>query len=140
MKEIFKHMDQDRSGEICIDEMEYFLTEPNLKSYVDALGISAENTRMLFKLLDVNGSGKIDVDEFCDGCLRLQGEAKSMDVHTMIYQVRNFLAKWSEFTGYVEDRLSAIGAALPGGDTRASTQTFAERYYRAKRSNSRKSG
>merc|ERR1712045_520773 len=105
-------MDQDNSGEVSIDEMEFFLTEPNLKSYVDALGISAENTRMLFRLLDVDGSCKIDVDEFCDGCLRLQGEAKSVDVHTMIYQVRQFLAKWSEFTVYVEDRFQAISLLM----------------------------
>merc|ERR1712045_884904 len=106
-------MDQDNSGEVSIDEMEFFLTEPNLKSYVDALGISAENTRMLFRLLDADGSGKIDVDEFCDGCLRLQGEAKSMDVHTMIFQVQKFLTKWSEFTAYVEDRFSELD--VPAG-------------------------
>merc|ERR1719493_586173 len=52
MKEVFRQIDRDSSGEISSDEMEYFLTEPNLKSYVDALGISAENTRMLFRLLD----------------------------------------------------------------------------------------
>merc|ERR1719189_2957837 len=88
--------------------MEFFFTEPHLKEYVDALGISPENTRMLFRLLDKDGSGKIDLEEFCDGCLRLQGEAKSMDVHQMIFQVKRFLAKWSEFTGYVEDRLTDL--------------------------------
>merc|ERR1719384_2993747 len=94
--------------------MEHFLTDPNLKNYVDALGISAENTRMLFRLLDLDESGRIDMHEFCDGCLRLQGEAKSMDVHTMIFQVRRFLAKWSEFTAYVEDRFSALTAHMGG--------------------------
>merc|ERR1719330_207991 len=79
MKEVFRQIDIDGSGEISSDEMEYFLTEPNLKSYVDALGISAENTRMLFRLMDLDESGKIDMNEFCDGCLRLQGEARSMD-------------------------------------------------------------
>merc|ERR1712012_445838 len=92
--------------------MEFFLTEPDLYHYVDALVISAENTRMLFRLMDLDGSGKIDMDEFCDGCLRLQGEAKSIDVHTMIFQVRQFLAKWSEFTAYVEDRFSALNTVI----------------------------
>merc|ERR1712176_1433885 len=91
MKEIFRQIDSDRSGEISADEMKFFLTQPDLKIYVDALGINAENTRMLFRLLDVDNSGKIDLEEFCDGCLRLQGEAKSMDVHTMIFKVKKFL-------------------------------------------------
>merc|ERR1740123_950170 len=106
MRQVFKHMDQDSSGEITEDEMEFFLTEPSLKSYVEALGISADNTRMLFRLVDADLSGRIDVDEFCEGCLRLQGEAKSIDVHTMIYQVKQFLTRWAEFTEYVEERFA----------------------------------
>merc|ERR1712039_672860 len=72
--------------------MEFFLTQPHLKSYVDALGISPENTRLLFRLLDTDESGRIDLEEFCDGCLRLQGEAKSVDVHAMMYQEHRFMA------------------------------------------------
>merc|ERR1740123_163776 len=106
-------MDSDGSGEISADEMEYFLTEPGLSCYVDALGISAENTRILFRLVDVDGSGRIDLEEFCEGCLRLQGEAKSTDVHTLIYQVRLFMFKWAEFTEFVEAKLNS----LPGGTT-----------------------
>mmetsp|Transcript_34250 Transcript_34250/g.90424 ORF Transcript_34250/g.90424 Transcript_34250/m.90424 type:complete len:724 (+) Transcript_34250:68-2239(+) len=108
MKEVFRQIDTDGSGEIAADEMEYFLTEPGLRRYVEALGISAENTRMLFRLLDRDDSKKIDLEEFCAGCLRLQGEAKSIDVHTMIYQVRQFLAKWSEFTAFVEEKFEDI--------------------------------
>merc|ERR1739838_135877 len=102
-------MDQDSSGEITADEMEYFLTEPALNHYVEALGISADNTRMLFSLMDLKGSGRIDMDEFCEGCLRLQGEAKSIDLHLLLYQMRQFLVKWSDFTEYVEERFSTLG-------------------------------
>merc|ERR1719422_2263162 len=108
MREVFTQMDVDGSGEISGDEMEFFLTEPGLRSYVDALGINAENTRMLFRLIDVDNSGRINLHEFCEGCLRLQGEAKSIDVHSMIYQMKYFLAKWADFTEYVEDKLSIL--------------------------------
>merc|ERR1740123_2878280 len=112
MRQVFKHMDQDSSGEITEDEMEFFLTEPSLKSYVEALGISADNTRILFRLMDIDGSGRIDVDEFCEGCLRLQGEAKSIDVHMLLFQVRQFLMKWADFTEYVEDRFHRMGKSV----------------------------
>merc|ERR1740123_2536944 len=101
-------MDVDGSGEITAVEMESFLSDPRLKVYLCALGITAESTRMLFDLVDVDQSGKIDMDEFCEGCLRLQGEAKSTDVHMLIYQVRLFLFKWSEFTEFVEAKLNSI--------------------------------
>merc|ERR1719373_59642 len=93
-----------------------FLSDSRLKVYLGALGISAENTRMLFNLVDVDKSGKIDVEEFCEGCLRLQGEAKSTDVHTLIYQVRLFLFKWAEFTEFVENKLNSF-SEMPGGIT-----------------------
>merc|ERR1740121_1012308 len=79
MKQVFAHIDFNGSGDISSDEMEYFLAEPDLKSYVDAMGISAQSARMLFRLLDLDDSGKISRDEFCEGCLRLQGDAKSLD-------------------------------------------------------------
>lgn len=122
MKEVFRQIDEDGSGEISADEMDHFLSEPKLKSYIDALGISPENTRMLFHLMDLDESGRIDVDEFCEGCLRLQGEAKSMDVHTMIYQVRKFLTKWSEFTGYVEDRFRTLNLLVGGTELLTESQ------------------
>merc|ERR1712039_410669 len=107
--------DEDGSGEITADEMEEFLMEPGLRKYVEALNISAENTRMLFRLLDRDGSKKIDIEEFCEGCLRLQGEAKSFDVHSMIFTIRQFLAKWSEFTTYCEERFNALDEILITG-------------------------
>merc|ERR1711920_141226 len=130
MKEIFRQIDSDGNGEISADEMEFFLTQPDLKTYVDALDINAENTRMLFQLIDVSNCGKINVEEFCDGCLRLQGEAKSVDVHTMIFQVKRFLAKWSEFTGYVEERftdLHGTGSTKGPVDSMASVEDFSYR-------------
>merc|ERR1740121_1127302 len=112
LKELFKQVDTDGSGEISADEMEHFLSEPTLNCYIDALGITAENTRTLFYLMDIDQSGKIDLAEFCDGCLRLQGEARSTDVHTLIYQVRQFLVKWADFAEYCEDRFQTLSIVL----------------------------
>eukprot|EP00443_Scrippsiella_acuminata_P121400 CAMPEP_0115738760 /NCGR_PEP_ID=MMETSP0272-20121206/88558_1 /TAXON_ID=71861 /ORGANISM="Scrippsiella trochoidea, Strain CCMP3099" /LENGTH=182 /DNA_ID=CAMNT_0003183221 /DNA_START=11 /DNA_END=557 /DNA_ORIENTATION=+ len=108
MKEVFKHIDEDDSGEITADEMEEFLLDSALRKYVEALNISAEDTRMLFRLLDRDGSKKVDINEFCEGCLRLQGDAKSFDVHTMIFTIKQFLDKWSDFTMYVEERFESL--------------------------------
>jgi len=108
MKEVFKQIDEDDSGVITVDEMDFFLKDPSLKKYIEALGISAEDTHMLFRLLDTDGSKEIDINEFCEGCLKLQGFAKSFDVHAMIYQVRQFLDKWSDFTVYVEQKFAVL--------------------------------
>merc|ERR1719410_2024133 len=46
--------------------------------------------------------------EFIEGCLRLQGEAKCIDVHTLIHQVKVFLARWSTFAQFVEERFLVL--------------------------------
>ena len=42
---------QDGSGEISSDEMEYFLSEDALRKYLEALSVTVEDTRMLFRWL-----------------------------------------------------------------------------------------
>jgi len=112
LQHVFRQIDEDGSGEISGEEMELFLEDAELRKYIEALDINAENARMLFRLLDRNNSSHVDIDEFCDGCLRLQGDAKSFDVHAMMYQMRTFLSKWSDFTIYVEERFATFGVAM----------------------------
>merc|ERR1712151_1240717 len=99
------------SGEVSSAEMAHFLEEESLRKYLEALDITVEDTRMLFKLLDRDGSKVIDVNEFCDGCLKLKGEARSFDIHVLLYQMRNFLEKWSDFTMYCEERFTEVAAS-----------------------------
>merc|ERR1712032_721607 len=90
------------------EELQCVLMDENLKKYLEALDVTADDTFMLFKLLDKDNSDAINIDEFCDGCMRLRGEAKSFDIHILVYQVRQFLSKWSGFTVYVEERFSGM--------------------------------
>merc|ERR1712039_270439 len=117
MAEVFHQIDEDGSGEISSEEMEYFLSEDSLRKYLEALNVTAEDTRMLFRLLDKDGSQKIDIDEFCAGCLRLKGEARSFDIHVLIFQMKGFMERWSEFTDYVDERFKDV-TKLVGGDVR----------------------
>merc|ERR1712039_314166 len=88
--------------------MEFFLAHDSLRKYMEALDIGADDTRMLFRLLDRDGSGQIDVEEFCEGCLKLKGEARAFDMHVMILQIKQFMEKWSIFTSYVAEQFDTV--------------------------------
>jgi len=90
LKEIFKAIDIDNSGAISLEEMESFLSDDTLKlqEYFEALELNASDTQTLFHLLDRDGSGEVDIDEFCDGCMRLGGNAKSFDINCMWYEIK----------------------------------------------------
>lgn len=108
MQELFREADTDGSGHISADELRRLLSDQALRKYMEALDITSEDAHILFHLIDQDGSGQIDIEEFCEGCLRLKGNARSIDIHTLIFQTKNFLAKWAEFTDFVEYRFKQI--------------------------------
>ena len=69
---------------------------------------------MLFTLLDVDDSNGVGVDEFVDGCFRLKGAARSIDVHMLLLQVEKMITKVvhsGEIVARLEDRLGLRGEA-----------------------------
>jgi len=90
MRKLFVQMDVDDSGTVTLEEIEqYFQEDPRIYSYMCALGIDIEDLGRLFSLLDAGDCGEISVDGFLNGCLRLKGQARSIDVHYLIMLVKN---------------------------------------------------
>lgn len=71
------------------------------------MGLELHDTARLFNLIDDGGSGDVSIDEFLDGCLRLKSQAKSIDMHSVIHQMRR-----------LEDRITQ----LHGGEHLASVR------------------
>jgi len=102
LKEVFQQIDYDNSGEISLAEMETFLLDPSLQQYLESMDIQPDDALTLFRLLDKDSSGQVSIDEFCAGCLRLKCEAKSFDIHCMIYENHRLMYKWQDFMKYLE--------------------------------------
>merc|ERR1712187_588972 len=89
---VFDSADTDGSGMISMIEFEQFLeNDEELITYLNAMDISTRELTTLFKLMDFDLDEQISVEEFCEGCLKLKGEAKSFDVHVVLVEVRKVL-------------------------------------------------
>mmetsp|Transcript_123514 Transcript_123514/g.308651 ORF Transcript_123514/g.308651 Transcript_123514/m.308651 type:complete len:630 (+) Transcript_123514:45-1934(+) len=89
MRTIFREIDIDQSGSVEYLELKQRLADNNaLRDYFRALELNATDTLTLFELLDQDESGSLDIDEFCDGCMRLKGDARAFDINFMIQQSR----------------------------------------------------
>jgi len=80
VKRLFTKLDTDADGGITASEFEVALQDPSLISVFDALEISVEDAWNLFRTLDSDGDSHVGPQEFIDGCLRLKGPARSIDV------------------------------------------------------------
>mmetsp|Transcript_25267 Transcript_25267/g.58664 ORF Transcript_25267/g.58664 Transcript_25267/m.58664 type:complete len:711 (-) Transcript_25267:34-2166(-) len=85
---LFREWDTSKDGEITLTEFEDHLNDEKMRAFLRALEIDIEDSWTLFKLLDKDKGGSVNLDEFVDGCLRLKGPAKSMQVHQIMYENR----------------------------------------------------
>jgi len=87
MRKIFQELDVDFDGSVTVDEMRQKMMDPEIGAYFTQLGVDPDKVGKLFFLLDRDKSGTLDQDEFTFGCLKFQGEAKSLDIAVMHQQV-----------------------------------------------------
>merc|ERR1712192_53813 len=77
---LFVLMDKDGDGEVSLDELCEQLHDPRMSAFAASLDIDEEDLTMCFNIITANGTRKIDLDAFVVGCIKLRGQAKSVDV------------------------------------------------------------
>merc|ERR1711933_545950 len=78
LRQLFRQIDENHSGEITIDELEDMHQRSDFHAYFTSLGLQSEDAWSLFKLLDRDRNGRLSVDEFVSGCLQLKGPATAI--------------------------------------------------------------
>eukprot|EP00930_Biecheleria_cincta_P020222 TRINITY_DN15255_c0_g1_i1.p1 TRINITY_DN15255_c0_g1~~TRINITY_DN15255_c0_g1_i1.p1 ORF type:complete len:650 (-),score=126.14 TRINITY_DN15255_c0_g1_i1:130-1926(-) len=125
LQDLFADMDKDGSGLLTTLEMQSLVADPKMAAYFSALGFQAHDCLRLFGLLDTDGSGSVDMEEFLEGCLRLKGFARAIDVHFISVQLNRMQRQVLDSDLTVEAE-AAAAAAHRGGrrSTRASTASI----------------
>lgn len=116
MRDLFIQMDQDGSGSLTIDEIQEQFTDIRMRTYFQVLGMDPDDVERLFKLIDQDASGEVEVQEFLDGCLRLKGEARSIDLHTVMYDCKACLHRVNALIEHLhvsEDALRKANVSAP---------------------------
>jgi len=118
MREVFEEMDQDQTDAISLEEFEKHLNDDRVVAYFNTLKLNVTDARTLFLLLDHDRSGSVEIDEFLDGCTRLKGESKALDMAVMRFELawlRNSISELLEsVTGFHHSKGSVL-FDRPGG-------------------------
>lgn len=105
VRTFFSEADTDQSGLLSWEEFELYLADPHVKAYFQALELDVSQAHVLFKLLDVDESNQVGLEEFFDGCMKLKGGARSIDVNMLLYESGKVSNRLFEFIDFVEERL-----------------------------------
>merc|ERR1719330_2301087 len=91
IKRFFRAADTDNDGHLTWEEFEEHLTKPEVQAYFRSMDLNVTQAGRLFDLLDVDLSNKVTVNEFLEGCIRLKGQASSIDMNMLLLtQERTF--------------------------------------------------
>jgi len=99
----FAEADKDKSGKLSWEEFKEHLEVPKVSAYFRALELDVSQAQTVFKLLDRDGGGEVSLDEFLAGCLRLKGQAKSLDLNVLIYEQRRMFSMLAQFIRLTTD-------------------------------------
>merc|ERR1712146_402475 len=80
-------MDADGTGTLSLEEFLTHLTDDRVVAYFNSLKLDVSDATSLFKLLDVDHSGSVEYSEFIEGCQKLKGESRTLDMHLMRYEL-----------------------------------------------------
>lgn len=85
LEELFKQLDSTNNGTISLQEFETHLQSEHMKALFQTFEIENADAWTFFKLLDADGGGSVDIEEFVHGCIRLKGPAKSIQIAQLMY-------------------------------------------------------
>merc|ERR1719245_762458 len=86
VKKLFGAMDETGSQTLTRSEFTEMLNDHYVIAYLKSLGVNLTEARGLFTLLDADHNDALSVEEFANGCIRMKGEAKAVDMVTMLYE------------------------------------------------------
>ncbi|CAK9081955.1 Sodium channel protein type 10 subunit alpha [Durusdinium trenchii] len=100
------------SGSITFSMLESQINSPAVHEYFTSLGLDIWDAWTFFRLLDADGGGEVEVEEFLMGCLRLRGPATAIDMGKVLRDQNWVVQTLGRFSAYVEGELQHVKLML----------------------------
>mmetsp|Transcript_62311 Transcript_62311/g.200895 ORF Transcript_62311/g.200895 Transcript_62311/m.200895 type:complete len:806 (+) Transcript_62311:139-2556(+) len=113
---LFLASDLDRNGTVSWDEFESRLDDPHMQEFFKSIDVDVSEAQSVFHLLDVDDSGVLDLDQFMDGCLRLRGPAKAVDLSMLMHETKRMSRKHTLQMSILQNKLDKFLGLMPAFD------------------------
>eukprot|EP00747_Dinoflagellata_sp_TGD_P138212 gnl/TRDRNA2_/TRDRNA2_175762_c0_seq18.p1 gnl/TRDRNA2_/TRDRNA2_175762_c0~~gnl/TRDRNA2_/TRDRNA2_175762_c0_seq18.p1 ORF type:complete len:346 (+),score=65.99 gnl/TRDRNA2_/TRDRNA2_175762_c0_seq18:55-1038(+) len=114
LKKLFQLADQDGSNELTLEEFEALSTsaDEELEAFAASLQIDITEMEHTFKMLSGDGKDAVDAESFVVGCMKVKGAARSMDLISLMHEVRRMEHEATNERRSAQLQLESIGASL----------------------------
>mmetsp|Transcript_63704 Transcript_63704/g.136946 ORF Transcript_63704/g.136946 Transcript_63704/m.136946 type:complete len:735 (-) Transcript_63704:51-2255(-) len=112
VRRMFHEADVDGTGDLTWKEFDAHCSDERVKAFFTTLELDVSEAKGLFRLLDVESTGVINAEDFVNGCLKLKGQARALDVATLLYESKKASKKWQHMMRFLEAKLDDLEAKL----------------------------
>eukprot|EP00928_Gymnodinium_smaydae_P029897 TRINITY_DN22387_c0_g3_i1.p1 TRINITY_DN22387_c0_g3~~TRINITY_DN22387_c0_g3_i1.p1 ORF type:complete len:623 (+),score=125.21 TRINITY_DN22387_c0_g3_i1:89-1870(+) len=99
---MFNEMDEEHQGKLLLDHFKAHLEKEHMQALLRSLEIEVRDAITLFELLDADGSGEVDIDEFVTGCITLRGGAKAVHMEKVSNMNKIFTQRFDRLEEAIE--------------------------------------
>merc|ERR1712113_478359 len=87
IRDLFLSDDPNASNELTWEDFSEKLNFGTMQDYFKQINVSVSEAKALFELLDADGSGSVDSSEIVEGCLKLRGPARALELSILAKEV-----------------------------------------------------
>ena len=91
LSSLFQELDDSGSGLLHRSDFHDQLRRPEVQALFSHFDFDIMDAESFFTLLDVDGSGTVDIEEFVVGCLRMHGKSNAIDMEISIHETKSFV-------------------------------------------------
>lgn len=108
LREVIDLANVSEDGQISWTDFNGHLDTPQMRAYFKSVDLDVSEAKALFKLLDTGDTGAINVEEFINGCLRLRGTARAIDLATLMSQTTRMHRQWRVQMSHLQTIVSGL--------------------------------
>lgn len=112
VRALFNQLGTDEKSVITYRQFEGKINSDEVREYFETLGLDVWDAWSFFKLLDRDGGGSVEIEEFLKGCLRFRGQARAIDIGQLIHDQEWLIRNQGKFQTYMELELGKLKKQL----------------------------
>merc|ERR1719471_2471080 len=81
-------------------------------AFFKVFGLDVNQAQGFFELLDLDESGKVDIEEFIGGLMRMRGVAKGADMAMIMFENRRLFKHLKQFMKRLDGHVSGLTSTV----------------------------